>query len=232
MEVGTVLVLPSPLVGSGAYAVLAQAFRDAEVSAEVAEPPGGLTSGGEVLRAFAAVAERERPDVVVAHSNAGLVAPAVADGIPLVFVDAALPAGEGESPMAPPAMLGHLAALADGHGVLPPWTQWWDEEDVAPLFPDARARAAVEASEPRLPLGYFRTTVPSPKGWERGPRAYLAFGATYAVELARARRLGWPTGEVEGARHLHFLHDPAGVARAVVELAQGLTGGGGAARPV
>jgi len=230
--VESLVVLPSPLVGPGAYAVLAEAFRDAGVTAEVADVPSGVTSGGEVLRAFRTVVAQARPDVVLAHSNAGLVAPAVADGIPVVFVDAALPAPEGESPMAPPAMLTHLEALAGDDGLLPPWTAWWDEADVAPLFPDARSRAAVEAGEPRLPLGYFRTTVTAPHGWDRARCAYLAFGTTYAVELARARRLRWPTGEVDDARHLHFLHDPAGVATLVLDLAHLASGGAGATSPV
>ena len=176
--VESLVVLPSPLVGPAAYAVLAEAFRDVGVAALVAEVPSGVTSGGNVLHAFREAVERTRPDLVVAHSNAGLVAPAVADGIPVVFLDAALPASEGESPMAPPAMLGYLEALADEDGRLPPWTAWWDEADVAPLFPDARSRALVEAGEPRLPLRYFRTTVNAPEGWERSPSAYLAFGAT------------------------------------------------------
>ena len=230
--VESLVVLPSPLVGVGAYAVLAEAFRDAGVAAIVAEVPTGVTSGDEVLRAFGTAVAQVRPDVVLAHSNAGLVAPAVADGIPVVFMDAALPATEGESPMAPPAMLGHLEALAGDERLLPPWTAWWSEVDVAALFPDDRSRAVVEAGEPRLPLGYFRTTVNAPDGWEGSPCAYLAFGATYAVELARARRLGWPTEQVDDALHLHFLHDPAGVVARVLRLARPRNGGAGAASPV
>jgi hypothetical protein len=230
--VESLVVLPSPLVGAGAYAVLAEAFRDAGVAAIVAEVPTGVTSGDEVLHAFGTAVARARTDLVLAHSNAGLVAPAVADGIPVVFMDAALPAAEGESPMAPPAMLGHLEALADEDGLLPAWSAWWGEDEVAPLFPDARSRAVVEAGEPRLPLGYFRTTVTAPPQWDHGSCAYLAFGTTYAVELARARRLGWPTEQVGDALHLHFLHDPAGVVARVLQLVRPRNGGAGAASPV
>lgn len=192
-----------------------------------------MTSGSDVLAAYRDAAIRDRPGLVVAHSNAGLVAPAVADGIPVVFVDAALPADAGESPMAPPAMLAHLDALAGDDGLLPPWTRWWGEDDLAPLFPDREARAGVEASQPRLPLGYFRTSVPAPEGWQRQPCAYLAFGGTYAVELARARRLGWPVEQLHGALHLHFLHDAEGVVRGVLDLAAALgSSDGGAPTPV
>jgi hypothetical protein len=74
--------------------------------------------------------------------------------------------------------------------------------------------------------------VAAPAGWERSACAYLAFGTTYAVELARARRLGWPVAEVEGARHLHFLHDPSGVVARVLDLAHLTSGGGEATSPV
>lgn len=226
--VGSLVLLPSPLVGAGAYAVLAEAFRDAGVVTQVAEVPVGIRSGGEVMAAFRGAVSQARPDLVVAHSNAGLVAPAVADGIPVVFMDAALPPPEGEYAMAQPALFGQLASLADDDGLLPVWTGWWDEEDVEPLFPDRGTRVRVEATLPRLPLAYFRSTVRSLSGWEALPCAYLAFGETYAVELARARGLAWPTAEVSGARHLHFLHDPAGVAGRVLELARLATGGAGA----
>ncbi|MDT0214637.1 hypothetical protein Q9R29_12140 [Rothia sp. ARF10] len=196
-------------------------------------PPRAARSGGDVLAAYREAFDATRPGLVVAHSNAGLVAPAVAGGTPLVFVDAALPPASGESPMAPPAMLGHLDALVGDDGLLPPWTRWWGEDDVAPLFPDRSARAGVEASEPRLPLGYFRTTVPVPEGWQSGPCAYLAFGGTYAVELARARRLAWPVAQLQGALHLHFLHDADGVVARVLELASALDGhDAGASGPV
>lgn len=225
--VRSVVVLPSPLVGASVYRVLAQAFGVAGVTVEVADFPAGVASGAEVLNAFGRAVARARPDLVVAHSNAGLVAPAVADGTPVVFVDAALPPPEGECTMAPPGMLTLLVALAEGDGLLPPWTQWWAEDDVGPLFPDPEMRRDLEPSIPRLPLGYFRSTVRAPSGWEAGPCAYLAFGATYAVELARARRLGWPTAELVGARHLHFLHDPRGVVDHVLHLAGRAAGGAG-----
>lgn len=225
--VRSVVVLPSPLVGATVYRVLAEAFHAAGVAAEVAEGPAVAQSGAEVLDSFRRTVGRVRPDLVVAHSNAGLVAPAVADGIPLVFVDAAMPPPAGECTTAPPGMLAQLVSLAGEDELLPRWTQWWDEADVGPLFPDPETRRNLEPSIPRLPLGYFRSTVPVSAGWEAGPCAYLAFGTTYAVELARAREAGWPTAELAGARHLHFLHDPAGVVDQVLSLAGAVTGGAG-----
>ena len=221
--VTSVVVLPSVLVGSSAYTGLAEAFRRLGLVTVVAAPPPEVRQGADVLGPFRASVARERPDLVVAHSNAGLVAPAAAAGAPVVFVDAALPPGAGAAPMAPAAMLARLVDLADASGVLPPWTRWWDAEDVAPLFPDAATRVVVEAGQPRLPLDYFRSEVAAPPGWEGGGHAYLAFGGTYAEELGRARRLGWPTALVDDALHLHHLHDPDSVARSVLALAEAAT---------
>ncbi|KGN34813.1 hypothetical protein N802_01815 [Knoellia sinensis KCTC 19936] len=218
----SILLLPSPLVGVHAYAVLAEAFRACGRFSEIAEPPSQVTTGVQVREAFRRAVLRMSPDLVVAHSNAGLVAPAVADGIPVVFVDAALPPTVGQTTMAPPALHDSIAGLADSSGLLPPWTQWWPEDDVAALFPDSQVRASIESQEPRLPLSYFRTTVGAPARWEARPCAYLAFGETYAREQARARRLGWPVAVLDDALHLHHLHEPTGVAERVLELARRL----------
>jgi hypothetical protein len=67
----------------------------------------------------------------------------------------------------------HLATLADDEGILPPWTQWFDEQEVAPLFPDAATRAKVEAEQHRLPLTYFQSMMDVPGGWIDHPAAYL-----------------------------------------------------------
>jgi hypothetical protein len=94
----------------------------------------------------------------VAHSNAGLFVPVIVEAIshPVVgclFVDAALPSPAGPTPVATPELLDFLRPKASG-GRLPQWTRWWDESDVAPMFPDEQTRGAVSAEQPRLPLSY------------------------------------------------------------------------------
>ncbi|MGA9748902.1 MAG: hypothetical protein WBQ50_15690, partial [Nocardioides sp.] len=137
----------------------------------------------------------------------------------IVYVDAALPAATGPTPLAPPALREHLAGLADADGMLPPWTQWW--HDTTGLFPDDATRALIEERQPRLPLRYFDGSVASPAGWQERPQAFLAFGSTYAEELERAVALGWPTRRFDGG-HLHLLHDPVLVAEAVLDLCREL----------
>lgn len=227
----TWLLLPSPLLGPSAWDGVARELRrdtatdrvevvDLSDLSDLSDVVGGDVEPGQVLDGFVAAA-RSVVDgdevVVVPHSNAGLYVPAVADAVAaacVVYVDAALAPSVGTAPLAPPHLLAVLEGLADVDGRLPPWTRWWDETELEGLFPDDATRQAVEADEPRLRLDYFRGSVPTAGGWEALPSAYLAFGRTYADEVARAEALGWPVRTLDG-RHLHLLVDPVAVADAI-----------------
>ena len=181
-----------------------------------------LAHGAEALRGFDEALPPGRDLVLVPHSNSGLYVPALAAErrvVAAVFVDAGVPAFEGgAAALAPPAFLDFLATLADDTGVLPPWTRWWPDDDTAGLFPSRAAREQVEWEQHRLPMAYFRDSVPVPAGWADDLRCgYLAFGETYADERRRAAEAGWPTRTLEG-RHLHQLVAPDAVAAAVTDL--------------
>lgn len=174
----------------------------------------------DVLDHLSAAVPDDEPVALVAHSNAGLYAAALAarhDVRGLVFADAGVPSDTLSTPTAPAAFRRHLAELADDVGQLPVWSRWWPAEDVALLFPDAETEDAVLREQRRLPLAYFEADIPSPPGWQRLPAAYLAFGDTYAEELARAHERGWPTATLPG-RHLHLLIDPPDVTAALLGL--------------
>jgi hypothetical protein len=161
--------------------------------------------------------------VLVAHSNAGLFVPVIvaAASRPVVgclFVDATLPARQGPTPVVPPEALGFLRARAVD-GLLPPWTTWFDEAEVAPMLPDAEVRAAVEAEQPRLPLSYYEQQIPVPAGWDAQPCGYLLFGPQYEPVANEAAARGWTVERIPG-RHLHQLVDPGGVAERIAEMAR------------
>ena len=225
-----VLLLPSPLLPRLSAVpfldALCARFWDAyraEGSVGVAALPKAPPDAQAVLDAFRMSVAMERPDLVLTHSNGGRYAALAAPGIPVVHIDAALPPASGEGvPMAPTAMLDRLAAMADDDGLLPPWSRWWPEEDLARVLPDPAARADLREHEHRMPLSYFRSRLGAPPGWAEQPQAYLAFGDTYAEETAFARAQGWPTTVVEGALHLHHLIEPDAVATAVLDLATAL----------
>jgi hypothetical protein len=184
----------------------------------VASPPARpWRTPGEVLRALTGAVPADRDVVLVPHSNAGLYVPAltaVRRVAGYLFVDAGLPGDTGPVPVAPPALRDGLRPLAGPDGLLPPWTDWWPEADVAALFPDAATRRDVEREQVRLPLSYFDGTLPVPAGWAAAPGGYLAFGDTYAEDRARAADRGWPVATLAGA-HLHLLVDPGAVAAAI-----------------
>ena len=176
--------------------------------------PPHVRTGQDVLDAYLAHLPTDRDLVLVPHSGAGAYVPALSVQRPVVatvFVDAVLPPATGRVPLAPAALLDLLRRKVDADGLLPPWTSWWDEADVAPLFPDADSRAGVEREQRRLPLAYFTEALAVPPGWDERPGAYVAFGDTYADERADAARRAWPVRRLAGG-HLHPLHDPELVA--------------------
>jgi hypothetical protein len=132
-------------------------------------------------------------------------------------VDAAIPPASGAAPVAPPELLTLLRDKASD-GLLPPWTDWWDEAEVAALFPDRATRQAVTEEQPRLPLAYYEASVPVPAGWDAQPCAYLLFGPPYDELAAEAQARGWIVQHLPGA-HLHQLVDPDGVARSLLAIA-------------
>lgn len=171
-----------------------------------------------MLGTYLAAIPDDRDVVLIPHSNAGLFVPALAAArraVGYVFADAGLPGEVDRVPMIPAEFRDMLAGMADGAGMLPPWTQWWAGEDLSALFPSARARELVEAEQVRLPLSYFAESVSVPPGWPDRPGAYLAFGETYAADRAAAAARGWPVMTLAG-QHLHMVVDPAGVAAAIV----------------
>jgi len=220
----------SPSVGPTTWLPVADRLRDA--GQEVAVPSllavteGGAPSWPRVVAAVRAGldgTDPAAPVVLVPHSNAGLFVPVIARdlGRPVgcaIFADASVPATSGAMPVVEADFLPFLRGLADQDGVLPRWTDWWHEDDVAPMLPDPVVRRTVTDEQPRLPLDYYLEQVPVPAGWDDLPCGYLLFSQAYEGQAAQARRRGWPVRRVAG-EHLHQVVDPDGVARALLDLA-------------
>jgi hypothetical protein len=175
----------------------------------------------DAVRAGLGTAEQGQGLVLAAHSNAGLFIPVITAALPgqvlgSIFVDAAVPPASGAALVAPPELLALLRDKASD-GLLPRWTDWWEEEEVAPLFPDQAIRPAVTEEQPRLPLPYYEASVPVPAGWDAQPCAYLLFGPPYDELASEARGRGWIVAQLPG-RHLHQLVDPDGVARSLLAI--------------
>lgn len=187
--------------------------------------PERLSAGRDVQRAFLDALPDNQDLVLVPHSNAGAYIPGLTTSrrvVAAVFVDAVLPPRNGEIALAPTAFLDFLSSKTDDNGFLPPWTRWWDDADIAALFPSAEVRAVVEREQQPIPLSYFEGSLPVVPTWDNRPCGYLAFGDTYAVERDDAARRGWPVSTLPG-RHLHMLMDPEQVGTELLTL-MGLLG--------
>ncbi|ETK36027.1 hypothetical protein [Microbispora sp. ATCC PTA-5024] len=214
------LLVHSPSVGPTTWRPVAEALR-ARGHTAVVPPLTDVAAGPppywpRVVDEVAAGAPRGQL-AVVAHSNAGLFVPLVVHALAgqiaaCLFVDAALPPRrEGTVTAAEPEFLPFLRSLADESGVLPRWTSWWPEEDVAALLPDPRVREVVVAEQPRLPLSYYLEPIPVPARWDHVRSGYLWFAEAYAAQAKEAEERGWPVSRIPG-EHLHQLVAPEAVA--------------------
>ncbi|WP_043638183.1 alpha/beta hydrolase [Nonomuraea candida] len=224
----TFVLVHSPSVGPSTWAPVAAALERRGHAAVVPDLTG--VSAGEapywpeVVRAVreAAPGTPGTPVVLVAHSNAGFFLPVIKEGLggqvaACVFADAHIPPPEGPVRTAEEEFLPFLHDLAGPDGVLPRWTDWWDEEDVVAMLPDPAVRIRVAAEQPRLPLDYYTQEIPVPAGWDDVRCSCLWFSPAYEQAAEAAAGQGWPVTRVPGL-HLHQLVDPEGVTDALLKL--------------
>ena len=223
------VLVHSPSVGPSTWEPVAGLLRDAGHEAVVPSLLGVADAGPPYWPSVAAAvreglsdADASRPVVLVAHSNAGLFVPVITNGIGRavacsIFADASVPPIAGSTPVAEGEFLPFLRGLVGDDGLLPQWTSWWGEEDIAPMLPDPRLRQVITAEQPRLPLEYYLEHIPVPAGWDDRPCGYVLFSQGYEGHAEQARSRGWPVRTVSG-EHLHQVVDPAGVTGALLDL--------------
>jgi hypothetical protein len=232
MAAQQLVLLHSPLVGPSTWRPVADEFRSRGRRVVVPSLADALDDGPPY---YAACAERvaaalrggqaERA-VLVVHSGAGALVPAVVPVAPVVidtvaFVDATLPyPGRAWFDTVLSGMARELRGLADD-GRLPPWHEWFPPELLGRLLPDEEVRAAFAADVPRLPLAYFAEKAPADDRWERAAAGYLQLSATYDDAATEAGRRGWPVVRYEG-HHLSPVVEPIAVADALTELLDAL----------
>ncbi len=214
------LLVHSPLVGPDTWRPVAEALLRRGHAALVPELPAVVEAGRPYWAQHAEAAARVAqtagaPLVLVGHSGAGALLPAIAQalGRPVggyVFVDAGLPAG-GQSRLesfgdGAEEFRAHLA----GGGRFPDWM----DEQLKPLVPDDAARTRLLAGLRPQPLAYWEEPLPVVPAWPDAPCRYVLFSPVYAAAAAQARALGWPVHELNGG-HFHMLVAPQAVAEAV-----------------
>lgn len=214
-----VALIPSPFVGGGAWQAVADLLPDA-----LAIDYGGVSGpdwyDGLARRTAAQV--DDRPWVAVLHSGAGGFAPALAAASThlagFIFVDAILPyPGRSNLETAPADFQAQLRALATD-GRLAPWNQWFGEDVLPRLIPDAVAREAFIRELPRVPFAYLEAVSPDEHGWEALPCAYLQLSRVYDDTAGKAGARGWTVAQLR-SNHLGMVRDADAVAQAILELA-------------
>lgn len=159
--------------------------------------------------------------IVIAHSRAGALLPAIASTQPradvaaLLYVDAVLPTpGRSWADEAPPERVASMRQLGRD-GSLPRWSEWWDDHVLEQLIPDAPVRAGLLDEQPRVPTAFLDEPMPL-DDWH-GPSGYLQLSSAYATFAQDARARGWPVEE-RALDHLATVTAPADVAAAIQAL--------------
>jgi len=222
------VLLHSPLLGPSSWRPAAEALR---ALGHVAETPAwpALTSlqggfyGPMAAHAAGQIEPGDAPPILVAHSGAGALIPAVAAKLPsiagAIFVDAILPhPGRSWFDTAPEPLRDSLRSGAQA-GLLPPWHDWWPPGALAQLVPDDAQRGRLMAELEPIPAAYFEE--PAPAGEAPARSAYLKLSESYEDEAKLANRLGWPLVRLP-MNHLAPVTAPAAVAQALAGLAERL----------
>ena len=211
------VLLHSPLTGPGTWAALAPMLRDQGHSVIVPDLTPVLRGSGPFYPKLAETVDADGA-VIIAHSGAGALVPAIAERSSprgVVFLDALLPhPGKSWFETASPQLEAHLRGLAkDGH--LPPWHRWWPKGAMETLLPDAAQYEAFTRELAALPLAYFEESAPA--ATLAIPCAYLQLSSGYDAEAERAEANGWPVARLS-LHHLAVLTDSKIVAAAIVRL--------------
>jgi hypothetical protein len=223
----TFVLVHSPLVGPYTWQPLAEELRHMGYSAVVPRLSNVEMDPRRYWKqhvdAVAEAARGEDPEqiVLVGHSGAGVLLPAISQALGgvagYVFVDADLPTnGLHRLDRFPMEQAEHFRQAARG-GYIPPWT----EEDLAEVIPDPEVRHRFVSELRPTPLAVYEEPIPVFEGWPDAPAGYLSFSLTgaYVDAIRAAQRRGWPFIEVEGY-HFHMLVDPPEVARSLVRIVE------------
>jgi hypothetical protein len=225
------VLVHSPLVGPLTWAPVAEALRqwghDALVpvlrDTDDDDRPYWQQQVASAVQALTAV-PADRALVLAGHSGAGALLPAIGQTAghrvaTYIFVDAGLPLDGtsrlDEMAISAPELAQQLRTHLAAGGRFPEW----GEEDLRDVIPDDGLRRRLMAELQPRPLAFFAEPIPGFAQGPDAPCAYLQFGTAYAPAGARAQRDGWAYRHLAGG-HFHMLVDPAGVAAALVDLAQ------------
>ena len=224
------VLIHSPLVGPLTWQLVAQALsqRGAEVTVPVlrdapdAEQPFWQQHVSSIATALTAIPTQ--PLVLVAHSGAGPLLPAIRQALPnpiiaYIFVDAGLPQPNATRldlmQREDPAWAANFAEyLRQGH-LYPTWTT----ADLQELVPDDQLREQLVNEQQPRGLAFFSEPIPVFSGWPDAHCAYVHLSAPYNSVAQWAAAAGWPVFTL-AAGHFHMLVDPGAIAAILQQCSQ------------
>jgi hypothetical protein len=169
---------------------------------------------------------RDRSIVLVAHSGAGALLPAIHHALDrdihaYFFVDAGIPRHnfsrldlmrlQNESWAEQ-----FLKSLLRGE-LFPTWT----EEDLKDVIPNQGLRSQMVAELNPRGFDFFNEPIPVSDSWPEAPCAFIKFSEPYDWDFKLARQMGWLVREMNEG-HFHMLVDPVEVTDVILETMQEL----------
>ena len=217
----TLLFVHSPVVGPSTWIYTAEVLQQNGFECVVPDLTGMAAADAPYYKKYAsaaaaAVGGDTDPVVLVGHSAAGALLPAIAEAVGdctkgALFVDAMLPQpGRSWFDTAPPGLEAQLRGLA-GDGVLPPYHEWFPPGALADSVPDPQRRRRLIAETPRMRLAYFDEPAPPARFADSVACAFVRLGAPFDAAADKAERLGWWVARRDWD-HLRMLSDPQAVA--------------------
>ena len=209
----TVVLLHSPLVGPLTWQAVARRLRANGRDVIVPDLSDAVRAGPPhepALVSAVADAVGDGPFVLVGHSAAGPLLPAIGDRIgaeALVYVDARL--AHRRRP--------ELDDLARD-GMLPPWNEWFPAAELAAILPDPAVRSAFVSELRPVPLSFYdpppaAPALPAPPAWT-GTAGYLLLSEAYRPIAEQAAAAGQTVVEALD-HHLAMLTAPDAVTAAL-----------------
>jgi Alpha/beta hydrolase family len=222
------VLVHSPLVGPLTWATVADELHKRGMQAIApALPDSGKNTPPywkHHAEAVVTAAKSIPPDqavVLVAHSGAGVLLPAIREAMvrPVagyLFVDALLPRNN----MSRLDLFESKAAVeefrrAAVNGLLPTWT----EDNLREHIPDDDLRHRFVAELRPLPLAVYEEPIPVFEDWPDAPCGYVLFSPVYKPLAEEAREEDWSYAEYD-ALHFHMLVDPAAVTNTLIDLSK------------
>ena len=222
------VLLHSPFVGPGTWRAIGPLLEAcgfdvavADFTADIAGPPPYYP---RLVRTASASLGRDAETLLVVHSGAGSLVPAIAASERVsgaIFVDALMPhPGQSWFETVPQSLKSRIESLARD-GRVPPWHRWWPDGAIRSLFADEVAYTRFVSELREIPLAYLEERAPDCELPDDLAAAYLQLGPGNAAEASVAKRLGWPVKRL-ALHHLALLTHAEVVADGIADLAHAI----------